>query len=284
MTALSALTATAAGHVGRQRAHRRRRRGRRAGGLPGRRPHAAARRSTTARSTTATTTSSPTRRCGSSTTTCGAWRSSRRSTGTSGWRGRRATCRSTSASPTRPPRELAGAGPRAARDGARLPALHGAGLPARARARRRHPPLHPHPLAAAGLLARASDRHPHGHPRVDAGLRRDRPAHAALRAVTSSSAASGSSRTPRSTCAAARPRSTAAACASATYPISVDPAEFDRLAAQPEVVRGRAEGAARRGPRSSSSGSTAPTRRRTSSGASRRSTSSSPITRSGRGG
>ena len=117
-----------------------------------------------------------------------------------------------------------------------------------------------------------------------AGLRPDRPAHAALRPAPSSSAASGSSRTPRSTCAAARPRSTAAASASA--PIrsrSTRPSSSGcgaaRGGARPsrEVLRGAAREAdpARRPHR--------PVEERRP-GLLRRSTSSSPITRSGPGG
>ena len=79
------------------------------------------------------------------------------------------------------------------------------------------------------------DRHPHGHPRVDAGVRHRRPAHTPLRAVVPPVLravrpnAQVDVRGGEAEIDGRRVRVRA-------YPISVDPAEFERLAAMPEVA------------------------------------------------
>ena len=85
----------------------------------------------------------------------------------------------------------------------------------------------------------------------------------------------GHRRRRRATSASGTPSTTAAASSRRARPISVDPQEFDELAASAAVLEPKSELAARAARAARSSASTAPTRRRTSSAASGRSSCTS---------
>ena len=126
-----------------------------------RRVPGAPRRSATRRPTTASTTCSPTRCCGSSSTTCGTSPTRRTSAARRSRRSSSATTSSTRTSRGRSSRRS-----RATSEPVvmvhdyhlyTLPDLVRRAAPGRLPA-----PLHPHPLDAAGRLARAADAHPRG--------------------------------------------------------------------------------------------------------------------------
>ena len=140
--------------------------------------------------------------------------------------------------------------------------------------------LRPHPVAAAGLLARA------------AATRSARAIHDGLLAndvvgFHTQPLAARTSCAPRSDLVGAEARlraraastTTSGARSSPSHPISVDPHEFDELASSDGRARRRARPRREAGPRSWSCASTGPTRRRTSSAASAPSSSTSTRTR-----
>ena len=130
-----------------------------------------------------------------------------------------------------------GARARARRGGLlpRLPPLRRAGARARARPRRAAGALRPRPVAAARLLARAAGGDPAGAPRGHARERRRQLPHASAGARTSCAAARTSS-APSRTGRRSRSRIGGPRRRLRARPISVDPDEFDELAASEAVL------------------------------------------------
>ena len=131
--------------------------------------------------------------------------------------------------------------------------------------------LRPHPVAAAGLLARAAEADPRR--AVHDGLLANDIVGFHTRPLAAELPAHG--RRPRRRelrlRATASRATTAARRSSTRHPISVDPAEFEELGGERRRARARSRRSSARGPSCSSCASTAPTRRRTSSAASARS-------------